>query len=163
MSTSAGIRRAEQADIPTLLDMRERMLIELGSDDPVRLADLRQFSTEWMLPAMAEGRAFGWLAEREGSVVGGVSVTLLSTQPQYRSPRGRIASIYGLYVLPEARGEGTATRLVREAVAAMKSEGIDLVTLHAAEKARPIYERIGFATSPEMRLFTAEWDTEGLE
>lgn len=163
MSTPTDIRRAQQADIPTLLEMRELMLIELGSDDPVRLADLRQLSTEWMLPAMAEGRAFGWIAEREGCVQGGVSVTLFSTQPQYRSPGGRIASIYGLYVMPNARGEGIATRLVSEAIAAMKAEGIDLVTLHAAEKARPIYERIGFATSPEMRLFTAEWDTEGLE
>lgn len=83
-------------------------------------------------------------------------MTILSTQPQLRSFEGRVASIYGLYVEPAERGTGVATSLVRAAVAFAKRSGIDLVTLHAADKARPLYERIGFERSSEMRLFLSD-------
>lgn len=158
MQTRAQIRPARPEDIPTLIDLRERMLIELGSDDAGRLESLGTASRPWFERAFAEGRAVGWIAERDGTTVGGVTMTLNDGLPQYRAPNGRIASVLGLYVIPDERGAGLATRLVREAIDSAQTWGADLVTLHAADKARPIYERLGFVRTKEMRLQFSELD-----
>jgi GNAT superfamily N-acetyltransferase len=150
------LRLARPDEIPVLVDLRERMLIELGSDDAARLADLRERSMPWFREAFAQGRALGWIAERHGLVVGGVTMTLNHLLPQYRSPSGNVASLLGLYVLPDVRGDGIATALVRTALDHARSWGADLVTLHAADKARPIYERLGFVQTKEMRLQFSE-------
>lgn len=132
------------------------MLIELGADDPERLAELARVSIEWSEPALAEGRLAGWIAERDGDVIGGVSMTIATTLPQYRSLSGRVAAVWGLYVMPAERGQGIATRLVSTTVGHAREQGCDLVTLHAADRARPIYERLGFSATSEMRLQLAE-------
>lgn len=152
MDDEALIRPAAPADIPTLVDFRERMLSEIGSDDAKRLRQLRERALEWFPQAFEDGQALGWIAEREGEVVGTLSMTLSETQPQYRSPSGRTAHVYGLYVLPAERSAGIATRLVQTAVSHACEWGADIVTLHAADKARPLYERLGFVATKEMRL-----------
>jgi len=157
------IRQASSADIPVLIDLRGRMLIELGSDDPQRLADLAERSAEWFERAFAEGRAVGWLAERDGEIVGGLTMTLMELLPQYRSPKGRVANILGLFVVPAERGAGLASRLVSEAIAHARDWDADLVVLHAANKARPLYERLGFKATKEMRLQFSEYDAENCD
>lgn len=156
MTDDILIRTAGPTDAGILVELRGRMLIELGADDPELLAELARLSIEWSEPALADGRLAGWIAERDGTVIGGVSMTLTTTQPQYRSLSGKIASVYGLYVLPAERGAGVATRLVSAAVEHARELGWDLVTLHAADLARPIYERLGFTSTSEMRLVLTE-------
>ena len=152
MTGHIHIRPAGPADIGTLIELRGRMLIELGADDPERLAELARVSIEWSEPAFADGRLAGWIAERDARVIGGISMTLTTTLPQYRSLAGAVASVYGLYVEPAERGCGIATRLVSAAVEHARERGYDLVVLHAADRARPLYERLGFAPTSEMRL-----------
>lgn len=156
MTPEIRIRKATPEDIPALVELRGRMLLELDNNDAVRMALLAERSVAWFAEAMDEGRATGFLAEKNGAVVGGLSVNVLETQPQYRSLEGRVGVIYGLFVEPETRGLGTATRLVECAVRYCRERGIEIVTLHAAEQARPIYERAGFSESNEMRLFLGE-------
>jgi GNAT superfamily N-acetyltransferase len=160
MDSGITIRRAEVSDAAALVRLRECMLneldAELGVRDSARLAELARRSKAWFEEHLVKGDAAGWLAEREGRVVGGVSMTVLRTQPQYRSLDGDVAMVYGLFVEESERGRGLATELVRTAVLHARESGADLVTLHAAEKARPIYERLGFAASTEMRLFLGE-------
>lgn len=153
MSTDITIRAATAADAGTLVDLRERMLCELGRDDAERLGRLREGTLEWFAEGFSAGEVFGWIAERDGCPVGGVTMAIIRTQPQYRCMDGRVASIFGLFVEPVERGAGIATRLVETAVAQAGSLGLELVSLHAAEKARPIYERLGFEASSEMRRF----------
>jgi GNAT superfamily N-acetyltransferase len=152
MTDDIRIRPAQPADAGTLIELRGLMLIELGADDPARLAELARVSIEWVEPAFAEGRLVGWIAERDSRVIGGASMTLTTALPQYRSLAGKVASVYGLYVVPAERGRGIATRLVSMAVSHAREQGYDLVTLHAADKARPLYERLGFVATSEMRL-----------
>lgn len=153
MSHEVTIRAATVADARTLVELRERMLVELDRTDESRLAALAERATEWFADAFPDGRAFGWLAEKDGAVVGGVSMTVIHTQPQYMALSGEVAQVFGLFVEPVERGAGIATALVRAAVAHAKALGFEIITLHAATRARPIYERIGFDASSEMRLF----------
>lgn len=129
------------------------MLIELDAHEPERLRSLNEATIAWFNRAMREDAGFGWIAEADGGNVGGLSMSLLLTQPQYRAPRGLLVSLWGLFVEPEWRGRGIATRLVREAVSFAEARDFELVTLHAATMARPIYERLGFEPTSEMRLF----------
>lgn len=151
-------RTADSGDLAVLIDLRERMLRELGSDDAGRLAQLAAGSLVWLADAFSTGGATGWVAERDGQVVGGVLLVLSRTLPQYRSPGGRTASLLGLYVMPAERGAGIATRLVRDAVKYAREWGAEVVLLHAANKARPLYERLGFTATKEMRLQFSEHD-----
>lgn len=152
------IRTASLEDVPALIGLRERMLIELGSDDPERLADLAERSRPWIEQAFAEGRALGWVATRDGKIVGGMMMTLAETLPQYRSPNGKVAGILGLFVEPAERGVGLAGAMVERAVEHAREWGADVVLLHAANKARPLYERLGFVATKEMRLQFSEVD-----
>lgn len=152
------INAATASDIPVLIDLRERMLLELGSNDPVRLAQLAIGSRPWLEQAFADGRATGWLAVRDGAIIGGMLLLLSHGLPQYRSPAGKAASIIGLYVVPGERGAGIATLLVSTAVDHAREWGAEVVLLHAADKARPLYERLGFIATKEMRLQFSEHD-----
>lgn len=158
MNDAIRIRQATLADTEALIDLRARMLVELGLADVGLLETLRRNTLEWYAQSFADGSTAGWLAERDGVVIGGVALTLATGQPQFRSPSGRTALVYGLFVQPEERGAGVATRLVSEAVAHARAWGAEVVTLHAAEKARPLYARLGFRPTGEMRLQFSERD-----
>jgi GNAT superfamily N-acetyltransferase len=60
--------------------------------------------------------------------------------------------IYGVYVLPAWRGKGIATRLTWATMDWLRARGCSRIKLHAANDARPIYERLGFEPSNEMVL-----------
>jgi GNAT superfamily N-acetyltransferase len=56
-----------------------------------------------------------------------------------------------MYTEPEYRGHGLAGRIVRETVRICRARGFVQVTLHAARRARPMYRRLGFERTWEMR------------
>jgi GNAT superfamily N-acetyltransferase len=52
--------------------------------------------------------------------------------------------VYWVATLPEARGRGLTTRVMRVAVAEGVERGCDISTLQATSLGRPIYERLGY-------------------
>lgn len=147
------IRPATSDDALTLIAVREDMFRAMGIDDEDRIAALRRQAVPWMTEALSDGRAVGFIALEGSAVIGGVSMTLVELQPQFNVVSGRFGTVYGLYVAPEYRGRGTATRLVEHCIAHARDVWrCEMVTLHAAERARPIYERMGFVPTSEMRL-----------
>jgi len=50
-----------------------------------------------------------------------------------------------VYTLPEYRRRGIVSRLVREAIDDLKSQGIGKILLHSSDMAKPLYEGLGFA------------------
>jgi GNAT superfamily N-acetyltransferase len=65
--------------------------------------------------------------------------------------RGEVPYILSMYTEPEFRRRGVASRLVREMVRWSKARGYGRVLLHASRYGRPVYERLGFEPSSEMR------------
>lgn len=150
---SIDIRPADAHDAWLLVEVRDLMLREMGIDETDKLDSLKRTSIPVFEAWLAEGRMAGFVAACEGQVIGGVSLTMIQTQPQLNAQSGQLANIFGLFVYPAYRGRGVATTLVNRCIDFSREQGVELVTLHAAHRARPLYERIGFEASPEMRFF----------
>jgi len=91
------------------------------------------------------GREQGWIAEREGEILGSVFV-----MPE----GGQTARLRVLYVEPKARGLGLGRQLVDLAIAFARGTGYNKLVLwtHDFQKsARRIYEAAGFALTSSQR------------
>lgn len=99
-------------------------------------------------PGLAWGHRY--LAYYEGRPVG---KGYLSTA----GPEG-VASIYGMSVLPEARGRGVASALTGALLRRAREEGFSRVALHSSEMAEGVYRRAGFAAVCQLTV----WATAAL-
>lgn len=97
-------------------------------------------------------RAF--VVEVEAQVVGSVGCQLFSgLYPLILSEKQRkYGYIWGVYVEPDYRGQGIGTRLTEAAVEYLRSQHCTRIILHASPSGQPVYERLGFIPSNEMRL-----------
>jgi GNAT superfamily N-acetyltransferase len=106
----------------------------------------------WVRERLRDGRYLGWMVEQAGQVVAGGGMYLMDFPPHFRDPQPLRAYLLNFYVGPEARGRGVARGLLKTAIDEARRRGIRVVSLHASEAGRPLYERNGFAASNEMML-----------
>ena len=140
-SNRIPVRRAVAADLESVVEMSERMLLEdfgLGegslSRDGIR---------ESMRRKIQDGQT--WLVEQDGGPVFKVDVSA-----QYAGG----SQIEGVFTRPEHRGRGIAQRGVAS-VCSELLETSEFVSLHVARgnaPARRCYEAAGFRPSGEFRL-----------
>lgn len=118
-------------------------------------------SPDWQDKALAfmasarEHRSFaGFVAVSNGTPVGGVCCQLADRVfPAFRADDAtNIGYLWGLYVLPKARGCGIGTALVTACVRFLAGQGCRRVLLHAGERSRDLYARMGFRATDEMAL-----------
>ncbi|MGZ3522556.1 MAG: GNAT family N-acetyltransferase [Vulcanimicrobiaceae bacterium] len=64
----------------------------------------------------------------------------------------RTGYIFGVRVEPAYRGNGIAARLTRACIEFLREIECIEIRLHASDAGRPIYERLGFSPTNEMRL-----------
>ena len=73
------IRAASAADIPHVVDHRERMFREMGTVcDYAAMADA---CTRWYIEALRAGTYRGWMAETDGRVIGGGGLIVTPWSP----------------------------------------------------------------------------------
>jgi len=142
------LRPATQEDAPLISVQREAMFTDMGTEYTEAVA---QF-TPWVRRHLEAGTYLGWLAEVEGEVVAGAGLLLLDWPPHVIDPQPLRSYLLNVYTRPAHRGRGLAVRLTETAIAETRRRGVRIMSLHASEYGRPIYERLGFSPTNEMRL-----------
>jgi GNAT superfamily N-acetyltransferase len=66
---------------------------------------------------------------------------------------GRVAGVYNVATMPEARRRGFGEALTWHAIGRGAAYGCDMAALQASEMGRPIYERMGFRLVSPYKTF----------
>jgi GNAT superfamily N-acetyltransferase len=159
MSEIFRVCRATKQDASIITWHRARMFQDMGevSADAFEIlrAKARSRIEEWL----ECGDYVGWLAslsDQPGIVIAGAGVQLQPILPRPLSyttiGEGRQATIVNVFTEPQWRRRGIASLLMREIISWSRTEHLDRLLLHASDKGRSVYERLGFIATNEMRL-----------
>jgi len=144
----------ETDDDALLADYYHRHWLAMG----LAPADVAPAWREQALAFIAEarrGRAFaGFVARDADGPVGGACCHLVErAYPAFRVADAPVVGyVWGIYVEPSSRGRGLGAALVRACLAHLSARGCGRVLLHAGERSRPLYARLGFAPTDELAL-----------
>lgn len=142
---SIEYRRATPGMIDLLVETRIEVLRAANRlDEGEDMSRVERESRTYYLRALADGSHTGYLAFDGDRFVGAGGVSYYQVMPTYHNPSGDKAYIMNMYVRPEYRRRGIATRMLELLVADAKARGIDCITLEATEAGRPLYAKYGF-------------------
>ena len=147
-----AVRRASTDDINTLVGHRRAMFRDMGYHDERALDAMAAKCKPWLLTRMNRGEYLAWLGMApDQSIVAGTGLWLMDWPPHMigRGPRGNILNVY---TEVEFRRRGLAGELVNAATQWCRTNGVDVVVLHASSDGRRLYESMGFVESNEMRM-----------
>jgi GNAT superfamily N-acetyltransferase len=147
-----AIRRASSDDIETLVAHRRAMFVDMGYRDEAALNAMAARCHPWLLAKMSRGEYLAWLATApDGSIAAGAGLWLMDWIPHMVGSGSR-GNILNVYTEVAFRRRGLAGELMKAAVDWCRSNGVDVVVLHAGPDGRGLYEAMGFAGTNEMRL-----------
>ena len=95
-----------------------------------------------------------FVAEVAGEPVGSAACQVFAgLYPSvFQSDKRKYGYIWGVYVAPEARGQGVAKALTNACTDYLRTIGCTRALLHASPQGEPVYKSLGFEPSNEMRL-----------
>lgn len=144
------LRPVSPADIDLVTHHRLMLFTEQGKYK-VGLDVMAATFRDWALPLIVNGRYFGYIAEAEGTPVGGIGLMEIDWPPHPTHPTDpRRGYVLNVYVEPEHRGKGIAKQLMQAADSEFGRRGIACVVLHATDAGRPLYEATGWSNGAEM-------------
>jgi GNAT superfamily N-acetyltransferase len=152
MSLNLLIRPATPADLPEILRHRRGMYESMGYTNAGALSAMLSTCEPYLASTLANGSFRCWLAE-EGPRIAGGGAILINPWPSHPYDlECRRATILNVYVYPRFRRQGIARRLMQTMVDWCREQQFAVVYLHASDEGRPLYEKMGFEPTTEMRL-----------
>ena len=153
MVDGINIRVATPQDIAVLIHHRRAMWSDMGRGDASVLAQMDAAALEYFSAAVPDGSYRGFLACNEaGEIVGGGGIVISPWPGNFQQEKPRRAMILNMYVEKPYRRRGIARALMEVMIAWCRKEGFGYVGLHASDEGRPLYEKLGFRPTNEMRL-----------
>jgi GNAT superfamily N-acetyltransferase len=155
MALDISIRNATMDDVPIIVRHRRAMWVDMGTGITESLDAMDALFAPYLRRSLADGTYHGWLAyAADGCIMGsgGLIAYDWPPSPRDRNPRCRRAYILNMYTEPHCRGRGVARRIMNSILDWCRTDGFELVFLHASEQGRPLYESLGFEPTNEMRL-----------
>ncbi len=128
------------------------MFLDAGQPDDERMAEMLQAFLPWVRGKLLEDRYIGWLASEGSEIVGGAGLWLMEFPPHFLQIGPVRGYLLNFYTAPDFRGRGLAKVLLKKVVEEARRRGCEVLTLHASESGRPIYEKNGFKQTNEMML-----------
>jgi GNAT superfamily N-acetyltransferase len=128
------------------------MWADIGGFDPFAIRREAVAYRRWVSQRLGTRRFLGWIVESgQGQVAGSGCVWVVESLPRPGDPQRWRPYVLSMYTDPEFRGRGVASSIVRAAVAWSRARGFSRITLHGSEMGRPVYARLGFERTWEMR------------
>jgi ribosomal protein S18 acetylase RimI-like enzyme len=152
MSDSLTIRRANPDDAAEVTRHRYLMFEEMGDQDMTMLAASLDPFTEWVTPRLIDNRYIGLLAVDGNTVAAGAGMLVMDFPPGPLSLTSCRGYILNVYTYPAYRRRGLAQRLVGGLLAIAREQHIHVVSLHASNAGKPVYDGMGFSVTNEMRI-----------
>jgi GNAT superfamily N-acetyltransferase len=151
-----SIRLATAADAGVLARHRADMFRDMGQLSDTLRDTLVEAARAYFAAAIPDGRYVAWLAEAGGEVVGGEGLQLRELLPRpapgdSRLVRGPQGLVMNVFTERAWRRRGVAAALLRELLRWCRASGIESVVLHASADGRPLYDKLGFTPTNEMR------------
>jgi len=137
-------RKAETKDIPQLIDLRKKQLIDEGLT-PTNNIDIEL--KEYLLSSLSDGSLISWITEDDGIIIATSGVCFYQLPPTYSNPTGKIAYITNMYTKNEYRCKGIASKLLELVIDEAKNQNYKIVRLHASSQGKSIYKKFGFKDS----------------
>lgn len=147
-------------DLELLVRHRRRMWAEMGVERGLDEAD-RAYRA-WARRRLRTGELVAWVVEERGEPAASGAAWLMVVHPRPGLAGGPQPYLLSFFTEPGHRGKGHAARIVREAVRWARREGYPRLTLHASSMGRPVYARLGFERTWEMKLDLAPSPLQGV-
>jgi GNAT superfamily N-acetyltransferase len=128
------------------------MFSEMGFRDVAALDAMEATSVPFIKSGLADGSYRGWLVENADGVVAGGAVLIIGFPSSPQDPATRRAWILNMYTEPAYRGRGLARSIMEAMISWCREQGFGWVSLHASDAGRPLYEKLDFKSTNEMRL-----------
>lgn len=155
MTNPLAIREARIEEIETLIALRGAMFEAMGHEAS-RIEAARPSMRAYFSEHMASGAFRVWVAEADDRIVASIGLVIHSIPPSPRNHVGKEAYVMNLVTLPAFRRQGIAKALLAHLLEVVRTEGIPVVSLHASNDGRGLYESLGFRVRedvPEMELW----------
>src|SRR5215470_16292980 len=138
------IRAAVQDDLEVLWDFLAMAAYEPHAEAAKAVPSVAKYLVGWRGPG-----DFGFIAERNGEIIGGAWARRFSAE-QLKSPYGdEETPKVSIGVTPKARGQGVGEKLMRALIGEAARRGLDLcLSVRSDNPARRLYERVGFRDIP---------------
>ena len=150
-------RTATPEDAALVAYFREAMLRGMGHGDAATLDAMSRGFTTWVEERLKNGVYLGWITEDEGRPVASAGLFLMDWPPHPLDPKGATRGyLLNVYVDPAYRRRRLAKELTRMAMDECAKRGVAMMTLHASDAGRPVYEGLGFTPGNEMQRRIAE-------
>ncbi|MET1414470.1 N-acetyltransferase [Roseibium sp. HPY-6] len=144
------IRPVVQSDLDLVCRHREEMFRSSGHPEEV-LAEMVGPYRAWQEASLEDGSYFGFVAECDGTAVGGIGGMMLDWPPHPLHPQSsKRGYILNLFVEPGWRGQGIARDLMRAVETDLRARGLSFAILHATQQGRSLYEKSGWKPTSEM-------------
>ena len=146
------LRDAKVRDVETLVRHRRTMWENMGVKGMKKLDDADKVYRRWALKRLRDHSLLGWVIEnRNGTIVCSGCLWLQPRQPSPGNSDRFQPYLLSMYTMPDYRGRGLASRIVREAVNWTKRKKYAYLRLHASHMGRGVYRNLGFKRTWEMR------------
>jgi GNAT superfamily N-acetyltransferase len=162
MTDRFAVRPATAHDIPLIAHHRAEMFAAMGQLAKGLYDKLVVHTTEYLEEAMPNGTYVGWLATpatEAATVIAGAGVQIRRTLPHPLTRHGartiasgRQAIVLNVFTEKAWRRQGLAEVLMAHVIDWARRSNIDTLVLHSSAEGRPLYERLGFVPTTEMRL-----------
>jgi len=143
-----SVERSE--DYAFAVEMRAAMSMETGLDHDRDSPGWRERMTEFFSSRQARGDAEFFVARDESGERIGTAFVTASDHYRTHAFGTRYATVHGVYVKPEYRRRGVASRLMAAVENWAREKGYDVLRLRSSEMGQPLYVSLGFTPTTEV-------------